>query len=77
MMDCLSRCLSPVACGGFGYCREKNLPHQTDGTSWLRYARHDDVPAITEAGWTICADIGPTHGFYAVLMRWCGEGDPS
>jgi DNA modification methylase len=24
--DCVSgRCYSPVACGGFGYCREKNL----------------------------------------------------
>ena len=44
--------------------------------SWLRYARHTDVPALTTAGWTVCADLGPTHGFYAVLMRWCGEGEP-
>lgn len=45
-------------------------------TSWLRYARHDDVSAFIAAGWCVCADLGPTHGFYSVLMRWCGEGDP-
>ena len=45
--------------------------------SWLRYARHTDVPALITAGWAVCADLGPTHGAYAVLMLWCGEGDPS
>lgn len=45
--------------------------------SWLRYARHTDVPSLTEPGWRVCANLGPTHGFYSVLMRWHGEGDPS
>ncbi len=44
--------------------------------SWLRYARHCDVAGLTAAGWRVCADLGPTHGFYAVLMRWAGEGEP-
>lgn len=44
--------------------------------SWLRYARHSDVPALEGIGWRICADLGPVHGFYAVLMQWSGPDEP-
>lgn len=44
--------------------------------SWHRYARHADVAALEAAGWAVSADLGPTHGFYAVLMTWTGAGEP-
>jgi hypothetical protein len=45
--------------------------------AWFRYARRAEVPALLASGqWAVIADLGPTHGFYAVLLQWCGEGEP-
>lgn len=44
--------------------------------TWFRYVCHADVPAFEARGWVITADLGPTHGSYAVLMRYVGEGEP-
>lgn len=44
--------------------------------SWFRYVRHDDVAEYESNGWAIAADLGPTHGQWAVLMKWTGEGNP-
>jgi hypothetical protein len=39
-MKCIKeRCYSPVACGGFGYCREMNF---TEG----RHLQRDDPPEV-------------------------------
>lgn len=45
-------------------------------SSWFRYVCHADVPAREAEGWVFAADLGPTHGCYAVLMRWAGGGEP-
>lgn len=45
--------------------------------TWFRYARHCDVPALTASGlWRVASELGPVHGFYAVLLQFCGEGEP-
>jgi hypothetical protein len=46
--------------------------------SWFRYVRHADAPVLAATGlWEVIADLGPTHGTYAVLMQFTGEGEPS
>lgn len=44
--------------------------------SWFAYVRHGDVPAYEARGWVVAGDLGPVHGFWSVLMRWTGEGEP-
>lgn len=44
--------------------------------SWLRYARHADVPAWEAKGWHVVGDLGPVHGFWSVLVQWTGKGPP-
>lgn len=44
--------------------------------SWFRYVRHADVSRREAEGWTLAGDLGPTHGYWSVLMQWSGEGDP-
>lgn len=44
--------------------------------SWLRYARHADVPALEAAGWAVSGPLPGNHGFYCCLMIWTGEGEP-
>lgn len=36
---------------------------------WLKYVRHEDRAAYERDGWIFAADLGPTHGYYAVLME--------
>jgi len=78
-MNCKSeRCRSPVACGGFGYCREYNWPRASENTrtGLFQYVRHADVPAYHARGWMVVGDLGARHGAWACLM-WrcdCGEG---
>jgi hypothetical protein len=46
--------------------------------SWFRYVRHADAPVLAATGlWAVIADLGPTHGAYAVLMQFTGDGEPS
>ena len=35
----------------------------------FRYVRHEDRDAYERDGWIFAADLGPTHGHYAVLME--------
>lgn len=45
--------------------------------SWVCYARFADVPRLTAEGWIVLpTNLGPTHGFWSLLMQWAGEGDP-
>lgn len=44
--------------------------------TWFRYVRIADIPAFEAKGWVIAGDLGPTHGTFAVLMRYTGEGEP-
>ena len=36
---------------------------------WFSYVRHADIADRIAEGWTIAADLGPTHGAWAVLME--------
>lgn len=45
--------------------------------SYFRYVRHCDVAARETEGWTVPADLGPTHGLWSVLMKWTGMGEPT
>jgi len=36
---------------------------------WFAYVRHADIADRIAEGWTIAADLGPTHGAWAVLME--------
>ena len=44
--------------------------------TWYRYVRHADVPVYESNGWVFAADLGPTHGFWSILMKYTGEGEP-
>lgn len=44
--------------------------------TWFRYVAHARISSFTAAGWIVCADLGPTHGAYAVLMQFTGTGEP-
>lgn len=45
---------------------------------WLRYVTLENVGPLLAKGWTITDDLTSTHhGFYAVLMQWVGDGEPS
>lgn len=35
----------------------------------FRYVRHEDRPAYERDGWIFAAELGPTHGYYSVLME--------
>ena len=45
--------------------------------TWYRYVRFRDIPAREAEGWVVCADLGPTHGQWSVLMRWTGKEPPA
>lgn len=45
--------------------------------TWLQYVPHHRVPIFISRGWIVDDDLqGTSHGEYAVLMRWAGEGEP-
>lgn len=44
--------------------------------SYFHYVPHSQVHIYETAGWRFATDLGPTHGAYAVLMIWTGEGVP-
>ena len=39
------------------------------GIRWFRYVRHSDRPRFAAEGWTVAADLGPTHGHWSILME--------
>jgi hypothetical protein len=45
--------------------------------TWLRYVPHHLVASFEAIGWVLDDDLrGTSHGEYAVLMRWAGDGEP-
>jgi hypothetical protein len=48
-------------------------------TSFFRFVRHGDISKFESAGWVVVGDadrLGPTHGLWACLMMWTGDGEP-
>lgn len=43
-------------------------------TFWLQLVLFEDVPAYLAKGW-IVEDSSPSR--WSVIMRWCGEGEPT
>lgn len=44
---------------------------------WLRYVPHALVDAYLAKGWVVADNMADIHhGFYSVIMRWAGEGEP-
>ena len=39
----------------------------------FRYVIHERVSEYLNLGWIVCADLGPVHGQWSVLMRWLCE----
>lgn len=50
--------------------------HLDGGIGWFRYVRHCDVGVYEGLGWVYAADLGLVHGYWCVLMRWAGDGEP-
>ena len=47
-------------------------------TTWLKYVPHAELLCHLALGWVVSDDLhGTPHGFYACLMVWMGEGEPS
>ena len=48
--------------------------HDDDGGEirWFRFVRHEDRAGFEAQGWVVVGDLGPVHGFYAVLMELRG-----
>lgn len=45
---------------------------------WFRYVPLDAVGRRLAEGWTIVDDMADSHhGFYAVLMKFVGDGEPT
>lgn len=43
---------------------------------WYRYVRHHKIAEYEARGWIVCADLGPTHGQWSVMMEWTGPDEP-
>jgi hypothetical protein len=44
--------------------------------TWFRYVPYAHLLWRFAEGWEPIADLGDTHGAYAVLCRWTGEDEP-
>lgn len=45
---------------------------------FLKYVAHGEMLIHLAGGWEISDDlVGTSHGNYAVLMVWMGEGEPT
>lgn len=42
-------------------------------TGTFRFVRYSDVEAFHRRGWMLVRYLGPTHGFWSVLMWRCGD----
>lgn len=42
-------------------------------TGTFRFVRYADVEDFHCRGWMLCRYLGPTHGFWSVLMWRCGD----
>jgi hypothetical protein len=45
--------------------------------TWFRYIPYSQLLLAICMGWKPVADLGHSHGAYAVLCQWSGEGEPS
>ena len=48
----------------------------TERTRVYRYCRFADLPDALALGWMVAADLGPTHGYWAVLVVWLCDCEP-
>lgn len=48
----------------------------TERIKFFRYVPHSLRRSYAGLGWRFAAYLGPTHGAYAVMMEWCGAGEP-
>lgn len=44
--------------------------------SWFRYVSYGELLLAMACGWQPVADLGDSHGQYAVLCAWTGEEEP-
>ena len=44
--------------------------------TWFLMCPHGLMLRRLAEGWQYAADLGHTHGQWAVLLKWTGEGDP-
>jgi hypothetical protein len=44
--------------------------------TYFRYIAYPQLLLAIAMGWKPVADLGNTHGSYAVLCQWTGEGEP-
>lgn len=45
---------------------------------FLKYVVHGEMLAHLARGWRLSDELhGTSHGHYAVLMVWAGEGEPN
>ena len=42
---------------------------QLNSIRWFKYVRHEDRANYERDGWIFAAELGPTHGYYSVLME--------
>lgn len=40
-------------------------------TGIYRIVRNDSMLLCLAQGWTVAADLGPIHGSWSVLLKWC------
>lgn len=45
--------------------------------TWFRYVPHSSIQEYLSKGWEIADTLnGTSHGQYAVLMKFAGDGEP-
>jgi hypothetical protein len=45
--------------------------------TWFKFVPHSRLLIHLATGWMPVADLGRTHGEWAILCEWHGEGEPS
>ena len=50
-------------------CQNVIRTNNTPAFRTFKYVRHEDRAAYERDGWVFAAELGPTHGYYSVLME--------
>jgi hypothetical protein len=58
---------------GIGINRPDLQEHEGNKISWFRYVVHSRIDEYKASGWKVASELGPPHGFYAVLMELVNE----
>lgn len=59
---------------GAGSGKDDAMSGELDGV--YQYVRHEDVPEWLARGWELVGVMPGHHGYWCVIMRWAGEGEP-